>query len=157
METINGFDIVTSSLIDSLMLLQERLFNQAKYDKVRADADSTYWSTGLFRMDDSLFFLNGARYTLNQANPEESVLGALHENVQQIQELTYYGYLNDNMDIFDTLVSMKENLRATLNSDISSFAGERLVIPVGKSLLFWLSPFSHLIFSQNRRRTLNTW
>jgi hypothetical protein len=93
------------------------------YDRLRLESDSIFWSTGLRRSEAIEYFMNGARHTLDPSRIQESIHAALQETIPRIQELTYYGYIDNFANILDSLMAQDVALVSSFNPQILKFSG----------------------------------
>ena len=84
-----------------------------------------FWETGLRRQGLSACFINGNQVAIDPSRIDDSVFGGIQEAIPQIQQLTYYGHIDNFVNIFDYLMDQK-GVSRSINPEISQFAGRVL-------------------------------
>ena len=93
---------------------------------MRQDSDAAFWETGLSRAELNSFYANGVAFTIDPSRVEDTITGAIQQSVPHIQELTYFGHIDNWSNVFDYLMEHDVGVRKSANPRISAFDGRVL-------------------------------
>ena len=106
--------------------MQQALLSESAMDKLRQDSDAAFWETGLNRAELNAFYANGVAFTIDPSRVEDTITGAIQQSVPHIQELTYFGHIDNWSNVFDYLMEHDTGVLKSINPRISAFDGRVL-------------------------------
>ncbi len=121
--------------------------SNSKYDKLRLEADKFFWSTGLDASNSGFFFLNGIKYNSDLPQLANTVTQAIQTIVPTVQQLVYYGHMQNFQQPLDVLMSNSHTV-ATVSQKWGKFKGRVLSLaaaaPKNKGLVLIIARAFHV-------------